>query len=165
MLDRPAIPSPVTASCQCNRESADLLPRPIHKKLGAAMAEIIKLTFGEGDEEPQPTHIAWAINDTPGYDPEWIRCGPVTLLPDGTIMGRFTGLPASSWGWKWYAFAIGTEPPPLPPKRQPIKAALQSASSPAEATSQPAPPHKSEPLPGEEDEEPQGFFTGGEESA
>jgi hypothetical protein len=129
------------------------------------MAEIIKLTFGEDGEEPQPSHTAWAINDTPGYDPEWVRCGPVTPLPDGTIMGRFTGLPASSWGWKWYAFPIGTEPPPLPRKRQPKKPAPQSASSPAEAASQLKPARKSDPLPGEEEEEPQGLFAGGEGGA
>lgn len=99
--------------------------------------------------EPQPTHIAYAVYRAPDCPPEWVKLGPITELENGHIMGRFISVPTSAWGFQWLAVPIGEEPPPLSAE-PPLRTAQQSGSGPAE----PAP--ASEPLPGENGNDPGG---------
>jgi hypothetical protein len=109
----------------------------------------------QNGQEPSPTHTAYAFSRSPDEPPERVLLGPITLLDNGHIMGRFPSVPTGHWGWRWYAVPIGEMPPPLPQERSPKGPAQQSRPAPER-------PAEPQPLPGEEDE-PQGFFGGGGE--
>jgi len=112
---------------------------------------------GDGGE-PRPTHMAYAVYRSPHYPPDWVTLGPITTLDNGHIMGRFTSTPTSAWGHEWLAVPIGETPPPLSRELPPKRPKQQSRPATAE------PMQESQPLPGEEDE-PQGFFSGGNETS
>ena len=126
----------------------------------ASPPPIIDRTIGSPGEtldgrQPEPTHTVYAFSRSPDEPPERIELGLITLLKNGHIMGRFPSVPTGHWGWRWYAVPIGEPPPPLPQERSPKRPAQQSRPEPEK------PERKSPPLPGEEDD-PQGFFSGGD---
>jgi hypothetical protein len=109
------------------------------------------------NDQPQPTHTAYAVNRSPDYPPEWIKLGPVTQLENGHILGRFTSTPTSQWGWQWCAVPIGETPPPLSRERTP-KRPPQSRPAPEK------PVRETQPLPGEDEDEAQSVFAGADDN-
>src|SRR5580693_7707734 len=99
------------------------------------------------NQQPPPTHTAYAVNRSPDYPPEWVKLGNVTQLENGHILGRFTSTPTSQWGWLWCAVPIGETPPPLSQERTPKRPAQPSRPAPEK------PLRESQPLPGEDEGE------------
>jgi hypothetical protein len=97
------------------------------------------------NQQPPPTHTAYAFSRSPDDPPERVMLGPITLLENGHIMGRFPSVPTGHWGWRWYAVPIGETPPPLPQERSPKRPAPQSRPAPEK------PVQNSQPLPGEDE--------------
>jgi hypothetical protein len=111
------------------------------------------------DQRPPPTHTAFAVHRSQDYPPEWVRLGTLTHLKNGHITGRFTGTPTAAWGWEWLAVPVGENPPPLSQERPPKRPA--QPSRPAAVTA----PRPSQPLPGEDEDEAQSLFSGGDETS
>jgi hypothetical protein len=112
----------------------------------------------EADElVPQKKLTAYAVNRSQNYPPEWVKLGPVTELKNGHITGRFISTPTSAWGWEWLAVPDGETPPPLAQDRPPKRPAQQSRPAPVK------PVRESPPLPGEDEDEARGFFSGDDE--
>ena len=131
------------------------LPPPLSRKRPQSRIQIAEADgIDAGCQEA--THIAYAINRSPDHPPEWIKIGTVTMLGHGHIIGRFTSVPISAWGFEWLAAPIGEEPPRLT-AQEPKKSSQQSRPEPEK------PAEKFQPLPGEEDE-PQGSFNGGDDA-
>ena len=110
----------------------------------------------DNPEQP-PTHIAYAVSRTQNYPPEWVKLGPLTVLENGHILGRFPSTPTSAWGWEWLAVPVGETPPPLSQDRPPKRPSQQTRPAPEK------PVRNSPPLPGED--EPQGFFSDSDEAS
>jgi hypothetical protein len=107
------------------------------------------------------TLVHWALwrDDE---EQEYIRIGRTRFDASGRGQTKFQATPTSAWQWRCVTLPEGECPPELPPL--PLHPRQTQQQQPAEAKSQ-EPARKSEPLPGEEDEEPQGLFTSGEGSA
>jgi hypothetical protein len=106
------------------------------------------------------TLVHWALwrDDE---EQEYILIGRTRFDASGRGQTKFQATPTSAWQWRCVTLPEGERPPAL----LPLRPRQTQQQQPAEATSQTEPARQSEPLPGEDDEEPQGLFAGGEGSA
>jgi hypothetical protein len=109
-------------------------------------------------QKPPYTHNFFGVCRSPDYPPEWVHCGRLTKLDHDRYTFRFLATPTGLAGWEFLALPIGEDPPALSPQRAPKRPGQSSAPAPTNT----AP--KSRPLPGEDEDEPQGFFGHGDDS-
>jgi hypothetical protein len=111
----------------------------------------------------KPTHDLYVLFRD-GDDEELLKVGTISQGEDGIGTFHIRWIPTSGWRNRGFVVPHGAPPPDLPAKRP---ADQQRAKPPAQRRSaQPLPENREqpfEPLPGEE--EPQGLFTGGDQTS